>query len=103
MAVLGLSANDVVKAVSEQNVQVAAGQIGQPTVPKGQEFQFTMTTLGRLSDAEQFGDIIIKADVFFSSRRRHTISVSAFLLNRSSDLGSHFCYSSFFGTCFTDT
>src|SRR5206468_492735 len=35
---------------------------------------------------------------FFSSRRRHTRSVSAFLLNRSSDL-SHFCYSSFFGTC----
>jgi multidrug efflux pump len=62
MAVLGLSANDVVRSVSEQNVQVAAGQIGQPPVPSGQEFQFTMTTLGRLQDPDQFGDIIVKSD-----------------------------------------
>jgi multidrug efflux pump subunit AcrB len=62
MAVLGLSANDVINAVSEQNVQVAAGQIGQPPVPKGQEFQFTMTTLGRLGDPKEFADIIVKND-----------------------------------------
>jgi multidrug efflux pump len=62
MTVLNLSSNDVVKAVTEQNVQVAAGQIGQPPVPTGQEFQFTVTTLGRLSDATQFEDIIVKFD-----------------------------------------
>ncbi|MFT3883661.1 MAG: multidrug efflux RND transporter permease subunit [Gemmatales bacterium] len=60
MASLNLSADDVVKAVQEQNVQVAAGQIGQPPVPSGQVFQYAMTTLGRLSSEEQFGQIIVK-------------------------------------------
>jgi multidrug efflux pump len=55
-----LTAGDVVDAVREQNVQVAAGQIGQPPVPAGTDFQYTMSTLGRLMEAEQFGDIIIK-------------------------------------------
>ncbi len=57
----GLTATDVVNAVREQNVQVAAGQIGQPPVPAGQDFQYTMSTLGRLTEAEQFGDIVVKA------------------------------------------
>ncbi len=56
----GLTADDVIAAVEEQNVQVAAGQIGQPPVAHGQVFQYTMTTLGRLADAEQFSDMIIK-------------------------------------------
>ena len=47
-------------AIREQNVQVAAGQVGQPPAPQGQNFQYTITALGRLSDPEQFGDIIIK-------------------------------------------
>ncbi len=55
-----LTSSDVVRAVQEQNVQVAAGQIGQPPVPAGQDFQYTMSTLGRLSDPAQFGAIIIK-------------------------------------------
>ena len=38
--------SDVVNVLREQNVQVAAGQIGQPPVPKGQDFQYTMSTLG---------------------------------------------------------
>jgi multidrug efflux pump subunit AcrB len=42
-------------------MQVAAGQIGQEPVPKGQQFQLTINTLGRLTDPEQFGDIILKA------------------------------------------
>ena len=49
-----LSASDVVAAIQQQNIQVAAGQIGQPPVPDGQVFQYTMTTLGRLADPEQF-------------------------------------------------
>ncbi len=61
MAALGLSAMDVVTAVSQQNVQVAAGQIGQQPVPKGQQFQLTINTLGRLVDPEQFANIILKA------------------------------------------
>src|SRR5437763_1898849 len=55
-----LTAGDVIRVLREQNVQVAAGQIGQPPVPKGQDFQFTMSTLGRLINAEQFADIILK-------------------------------------------
>ncbi|PQO47625.1 efflux RND transporter permease subunit [Blastopirellula marina] len=60
LATRGMTAGDVINAVKEQNVQVAAGQIGQPPVPKGQELQLTMTTLGRLEDPEQFADIVIK-------------------------------------------
>jgi multidrug efflux pump len=61
LATLGISAADVVAAVSQQNIQVAAGQIGQQPVPKGQQFQLTINTLGRLTDPSQFADIIIKA------------------------------------------
>ena len=49
MASRRMSADDVVKAIEEQNVQVAAGQIGQPPVPRGQVFQYAITTLGRLT------------------------------------------------------
>src|SRR5437773_1852689 len=55
-----LTAGDVIRVLREQNVQVAAGQIGQPPVPQGQDFQFTMSTLGRLVDAEQFAKIVLK-------------------------------------------
>ena len=63
MATLNLSAMDVVTAISQQNVQIAAGQIGQQPVPKGQQFQLTINTLGRLTDPEQFANIILKADL----------------------------------------
>src|SRR3954466_1328069 len=55
-----LTTQDVVEALREQNVQVAAGQVGQPPSPKGQDFQYTIDVEGRLSDPEQFGDVIIK-------------------------------------------
>lgn len=61
MATLGLSADDVVNAVQEQNVQVAAGMIGQQPVPQGQVYQLTLNTLGRLTEVDQFGDIIVKS------------------------------------------
>src|SRR5271163_253780 len=54
-----LTASDVIQVLREQNVQVAAGQIGQQPVPKGQDFQYTLTTLGRLVEAEQFANIIL--------------------------------------------
>jgi multidrug efflux pump len=62
MAVLGLSASDVINAVGQQNQQVPTGQVGQPPVPTGQGFQYTLTTLGRLLDPEQFGEITVKSD-----------------------------------------
>ena len=55
-----LTTTDVVNAIREQNVQVAAGQIGQPPVSEGQQFQYTITTLGRLQDVSQFEHIIVK-------------------------------------------
>jgi hydrophobe/amphiphile efflux-1 (HAE1) family protein len=61
LATLNLSAMDVVTAIAQQNLQVAAGQIGQEPAPKGQQFQLTINTLGRLTDPEQFADIIVKA------------------------------------------
>jgi hydrophobic/amphiphilic exporter-1 (mainly G- bacteria), HAE1 family len=55
-----LTTEDVLAALREQNVQVAAGQIGQPPAPAGQNFQYTVNVLGRLSDIEQFEEIIVK-------------------------------------------
>ncbi len=62
LAARDLVAGDIVDAVSHQNVQVAAGQIGQPPVPRGQNFQYTLNTRGRLVDAEEFADMILKTD-----------------------------------------
>ena len=55
-----LTTVDVVKAIQEQNVQVAAGQIGQQPTANAANFQYTITALGRLSDTEQFENIVIK-------------------------------------------
>ena len=60
LASLGLSGQDVVNAINQQNVQVAAGAIGQQPVPVGQQFQLTINTLGRLERPDQFADIILK-------------------------------------------
>ena len=61
LASLNLQADDVVNAINSQNVQVAAGQIGQEPTAPGQQFQLTINTLGRLMDVDQFGDIVVKA------------------------------------------
>src|SRR5437763_5365980 len=60
LASRNLSAGDVVRVLREQNVQVAAGQVGQPPGPKGQDFQSTPSTLGRLIEAEQFANIVLR-------------------------------------------
>jgi HAE1 family hydrophobic/amphiphilic exporter-1 len=56
-----MTAGDVLSALQEQNVQVAAGQIGQPPTPEQVQFQYTVSVLGRLSDPEQFANIIVKS------------------------------------------
>ncbi len=60
LSALNLTASEVVAALQEQNVQVAAGVIGQPPVASGNAFQYTLSTLGRLDSPEQFGDIVVK-------------------------------------------
>jgi multidrug efflux pump len=60
LASLSLGVDEVLAAVREQNVQVAAGQIGgQPSLP-GVEFQYTVNAQGRLQTEEEFGNIIVK-------------------------------------------
>ncbi|MFO7803586.1 MAG: multidrug efflux RND transporter permease subunit [Desulfovermiculus sp.] len=56
----GLTTNEVVAAIQEQNVQVAAGQLGQPPLQKGQAFQYAINAQGRLDQLSEFEDIIVK-------------------------------------------
>jgi multidrug efflux pump len=60
LAGMNLNAQEVVNAIRSQNMQVAAGQIGQEPAVTGQPTQITLTTLGRLKDPEQFDNIVIK-------------------------------------------
>ena len=61
LASRGLAAGDVVRALREQNVQVAAGQLGQEPAAGPIDFQVPVTTLGRLPDAEAFAEVIVKS------------------------------------------
>ncbi len=73
LASLGLTAGDVADAVREQNLQAAAGQIGQPPAPRGQQFQYTVTTRGRLSTPAEFEDIILRTRADGSVLRVHDV------------------------------
>jgi HAE1 family hydrophobic/amphiphilic exporter-1 len=56
----GLTTQDVVQSLQQQNEQVTAGQIGAPPAGQDQSFQYTLNVLGRLDDANQFADVIVK-------------------------------------------
>ena len=60
LAARGLSAGDVTAAMQAQNVQVAAGQVGQEPAPAGVAFQYTLNALGRLGTKEEFENIVVK-------------------------------------------
>ena len=62
LASRGLAAADVVRALREQNVQVAAGQLGQEPAAGPVDLQVPVTTLGRLPDAEAFARVIVKSE-----------------------------------------
>ncbi len=57
-----LTTEEVLSAIREQNVQVAAGKIGTPPSDTDQDFELTVRTLGRLDSPEAFGEIIVKHD-----------------------------------------
>jgi HAE1 family hydrophobic/amphiphilic exporter-1 len=62
MAGRSLTADDVVNALQEQNVEISAGEVGaQPSIP-GQQFQISVRAVGRLSETSQFDDIILKSN-----------------------------------------
>ncbi|MFL6762997.1 MAG: efflux RND transporter permease subunit [Sphingomicrobium sp.] len=61
-AALDLTAGEIVNALRAQNVQVAAGTLGQPPYATGSAFQLNVETQGRLSDPDQFAKVIIRTD-----------------------------------------
>jgi hydrophobic/amphiphilic exporter-1 (mainly G- bacteria), HAE1 family len=61
MAQHGLTATDVLNALNEQNVLIAAGQIGSPPAPAGQSFQISVRAIGRLTEPSEFDNIILKS------------------------------------------
>jgi hydrophobic/amphiphilic exporter-1 (mainly G- bacteria), HAE1 family len=62
MAGRGLTADDAVSALAEQNVEIAAGQVGQPPIQAGQQYQISVRAVGRLSEPGQFDNIILKSN-----------------------------------------
>ena len=61
-AALDLTAGEIVAALRAQNVQVAAGTLGQPPYDTGSAFQLNVETQGRLTDPKQFADVVIRTD-----------------------------------------
>jgi hydrophobe/amphiphile efflux-1 (HAE1) family protein len=61
-AALDLTAGEIVAALRAQNVQVAAGTLGQPPYASGNAFQLNVETQGRLTDPKQFADVVIRTD-----------------------------------------
>jgi hydrophobe/amphiphile efflux-1 (HAE1) family protein len=57
---LGLTTNDVTQALQGQNVQVASGVLNQPPVENPKAFQVAVQTQGRLTDPDEFGNIVVK-------------------------------------------
>jgi len=60
LAQRGLTATSVLNALNEQNVLVAAGQLGQPPANPDQSYQISVRAVGRLSDPKEFENIILK-------------------------------------------
>ena len=61
MAARGLTATDILSALNEQNVQVAAGQVGLPPSKSGQSYQISVRAVGRLVEPAEFENIILKS------------------------------------------
>jgi hydrophobe/amphiphile efflux-1 (HAE1) family protein len=62
MTALGLTADDVIGAVRSQNVQASVGAVGQEPVALGQQVQYTLRAKGRLTDVEEFKNIVIRSN-----------------------------------------
>ncbi len=60
LAARNLTAGDLTRALREQNLQIAGGALGQPPVPSGAAFQYTLVAQGRLLTTDEFGDVVVK-------------------------------------------
>ena len=91
LANLGITAVDVQNAIAEQNLQVAAGKIGQSPAPPGTAFEMQINATGRLSDPGQFGDIVVRSDTATGSvvrlRDVARIELGALQYSSSGDFG----------------
>ena len=72
LAARGLTATDVVNALQEQNVEIPAGQLGQPPSDSTQAFQIPVRVVGRLSSPEQFDNIIVKSTAEWAGSAQET-------------------------------
>ena len=62
MRVRGIPSSDVMAAISSQNIEVSAGSVGAQPEGNSQNFEFTLTSQGRLADADEFADIVVRAN-----------------------------------------
>ena len=62
MRVRGITSSDVMAAISSQNIEVSAGSVGAQPEGNSQNFEFTLTSQGRLADADEFADIVVRAN-----------------------------------------
>ena len=74
MRVRGLTPDDVYSAIQSQNMEVSAGNVGAPPTGTHNQFQFTLTSQGRLKTAEEFGNIVIRTDADGSMLRLRDIA-----------------------------
>jgi len=77
LANMGLTVTDLVNAISAQNVVNPAGQIGGEPAPPGQQLTYTIRARGRLMNAEEFGDIVVRANADGSFVRLRTSPASS--------------------------
>jgi hydrophobe/amphiphile efflux-1 (HAE1) family protein len=74
MQALGVTASDLTVAIQAQNAQASAGQLGSPPSTPGQQLQLTVQARGRLADASEFGNIIIRTNSDGAIVRLHDVA-----------------------------
>ena len=74
LAQLGVTSGDIIKSINDQNVQAAAGGFGLPPAPKGELFQYSATVKGRLTDVNEFENIIVRTQPDGSILRLHDVA-----------------------------
>lgn len=87
MLAYALNPSDVVNAISNQNKQISAGQIGAPPNAGSQAYQFTVNVPGQLADPEEFGNIIIKSDMTYPNQTAKPVGTSSAKIVRIRDVG----------------
>ena len=90
MATLGVTATDIANAINEQNVVAPAGSIGLPPVPRGQQMQYSVLVKGRLTDAREYENIVLRAQadgriVRLSDVARVELAAADYSVSGSSD------------------